>query len=78
MTIRDSHDDDDDDDGVELNALGCRVDILWTNCDQCVRMVQCCFTSTETIRTIRDGYLHLTELLPELCEKLLLEYSFIK
>ena len=29
------------------------VDILGTNCDQCVCMVQCCFTSTETIRLIR-------------------------
>ena len=47
------HDDDDDD--VELNAvrLGCRVDILGTNCDQRVCMVQCCFTSTKTIRLIR-------------------------
>ena len=40
---------------VELNVLGCRVDILGTNCDQCVSMVQCCFTSTETIRLIRTG-----------------------
>ena len=47
------NDDDDDDDDVELNVLGCRVDILGTNCDQCVRMVQCCFTSTETVRLIR-------------------------
>ena len=31
------------------------VDILGTNCDQRVCMVQCCFTSTETIRLIRDG-----------------------
>ena len=31
------------------------VDILGTNCDQCVCMVQCCFTSTETIRLIRTG-----------------------
>ena len=37
-------------DDMELNVLGCRVDILGTNCDQCVCMVQCCFTSTETIR----------------------------
>ena len=30
------------------------VDILGTNCDQCRRsMVQCCFTSTETVRVIR-------------------------
>ena len=28
-------------------------DILGTNCVQCVCMVQCCFTSTETIRLIR-------------------------
>ena len=29
------------------------VDILGTNCDQCLNMVQCCFTSTETVRLIR-------------------------
>ena len=29
------------------------VDILGTNCDQCLSMVQCCFTSTETGRLIR-------------------------
>ena len=40
-------------DDIELNVLGCRVDILETNCDQC------CFTSTETIRLIRT----LTQLL---------------
>ena len=28
-----------DDDDVELNVLGCRVDILGTHCDQCVCMV---------------------------------------
>ena len=44
-----------DDDDVELNVLGCRIDILGTNCDQCVSTVQCCFTSTETIRLIRTG-----------------------
>ena len=44
-----------DDDDVEFNVLGCRVDILGTNCDQCVCMVQCSFTSTETIRLIRTG-----------------------
>ena len=38
-----------------LNVLGCRVDILVTNCDQCLSMVQCCFTSTETVRFIREG-----------------------
>ena len=43
------------DDVVELNVLGCRVDILGTNCDQCVSMVQCCFTSTETVRLISTG-----------------------
>ena len=43
----------DDDDDVELNVLGCRVDILGTNCDQCGCMVQCYFTSTETVRLIR-------------------------
>ena len=29
------------------------VGILGTNCDQCLNMVQCCFTSTETVRLIR-------------------------
>ena len=29
--------------------------MLGTNCDQCVSMVQCCFTSTETIRLVRTG-----------------------
>ena len=42
-----------DDDNVELIVLGCRVDILGTNYDQCVSMVQCCFTSTETIGRVR-------------------------
>ena len=28
--------DDDSDDDVELNVLGCRVDMLGTNCGQCV------------------------------------------
>ena len=32
------------------------VDILGTNCDQCLwSMVECCFTSTETVRLIRTG-----------------------
>ena len=31
------------------------LDVLETNCDQCVCMLQCCFTSTETIRFISDG-----------------------
>ena len=44
-----------DDDDVEFNVLGCRVDILGTNCDQCVCMVQCCLTSTETIMLIWTG-----------------------
>ena len=43
------------DDDVELNVVGCRVDIFGTNCDQCVSTVQCCFTSSETIRLIRTG-----------------------
>ena len=30
-------------DDAELNVLGCQVDILGTNCDQCLSMVQCCF-----------------------------------
>ena len=29
------------------------VDILGTNCDQCRSKVQCCFTSTETVKLIR-------------------------
>ena len=29
--------------------------LLGTNCDQCVNMVQCCFTFTETIKLIRTG-----------------------
>ena len=42
------------DDDVELYVLGCRVDVLGTNCcDQCLSMVQCCFTSTETVKLIR-------------------------
>ena len=45
----------DGDDDVELNVLGCSVDILGTNCDQCVSMVQYCFTSTKTIKLIRTG-----------------------
>ena len=44
-----------DDDDVELNILRCRVDILGTNCDQYESVIQCCFTSTETIRLIRTA-----------------------
>ena len=40
-------------DDIELHVVGCRVDILGTNCDQCLSMAQCCFTSTETARLIR-------------------------
>ena len=40
---------------VELRVLGCRWTYIGTNCDQCVCMVQCCLTSTETIRLIRTG-----------------------
>ena len=32
---------------------GVSFDILGTNCDQCLSMVQCCFTSTETVRLVR-------------------------
>ena len=46
---------DTDDDDVGLHVLVCRVDILGTNCDQGVSMVQRCFTSTETIKLIRTG-----------------------
>ena len=38
-----------------LLSSGCRVGILGTKCDQCVCMVQCYFTSTETVRPIRTG-----------------------
>ena len=44
-----------DDDDVDLNVLGCLVHISGTHCDQCVSMVHCCFTSTESIRLIKDG-----------------------
>ena len=37
------------DDDVELDVLGCRVDILGTNCDRCMCLVQCCFTSTGSL-----------------------------
>ena len=38
----------DDDDDVELNVcLRMSVDMLGTNCAQCVSMVHCCFTSTD-------------------------------
>ena len=40
---------------VELNVLGCRADILGTNCDQCVSTVQCYFTSLETMRLTSTG-----------------------
>ena len=43
------------DDDVELRVLGCRLTYLGTNCDQCLSMAQRCFTSTETVRLIRDG-----------------------
>ena len=44
----------DDDGDVELHVLRCRLTLLLgTNCDQCRSMVQCCFTSTETVRLIR-------------------------
>ena len=42
-------------DDVELTVFECRVDILGTDCDQCVSVVECCFTSTETVRLIRTG-----------------------
>ena len=29
------------------------ADILGANCDQCRSMVQCCYTSTETVRLIK-------------------------
>ena len=31
------------------------LQLLGTKCDQCLNMVQCCFTSMETIRLIRTG-----------------------
>ena len=58
---------DDGDDDIEINVLGCRVDILGTNCDQCVSMVQCDFTSTETIRLLRTATSTFTQLLSCVC-----------
>ena len=52
-----SYNDDDVDDDVELNVLGYRADVLGTNYDQCVCMVQCYFTSTETIKLMTKMYL---------------------
>ena len=60
-------DDDDDDDDLEINVLGCRVDRLGTNCDQCVSMVQCGFTSRETIRLLRMATSTFTQLLSSVC-----------
>ena len=57
-----------DDDDVELNVLGCRVDLAGENCDQCVSMVQCCFTSTETLRLNRTGSPGWPPRVQELCE----------
>ena len=42
-----------DDDEVEFHVPRMSVDILGTNCDQCLSMVQCCFASTETVRLVR-------------------------
>ena len=60
-------------DGV--NVIGCRVDILRTNCDQCVSVVPFCCTSTETIRLIRTGSPgrppRLSHTAPELCGNVL-------
>ena len=42
------------------------VDILGTNCDQCLSTVQCCFTSTETVGSIRTESLGRTPRLPQL------------
>ena len=66
-------------DNVELNVLGCRVDILGTNCDQCRSMVQCCFTSTETVGLLgtgaQDGHLDF-HTVPELCRVLYNNFTF--
>ena len=40
---------------VHTKPQGCPVDISGTNCHQCVCMVQCGFTSTETTRLVRTG-----------------------
>ena len=42
-----------DDDDCRASCPRMSVDILGTNCDQCMSMVQCCFTSTETVRLVR-------------------------
>jgi len=46
-----SDDDDDDDDDVELNVLGCRVDILGANCDQCVNGSMLLYATLRNRRT---------------------------
>ena len=48
-----------DADAVELHVPGCRLTYyIGTNCDQCLSTVQCCFTSTKTVRLIgTDGHL---------------------
>ena len=50
---RDKSGEEDYDGDVELQCPWMSVDILGTNCDQCVSMVQYCFTYTETIRLVR-------------------------
>ena len=47
----DDDDDDDDDNDVELRVLGCRLTYEGQTVTQ--SMVQCCFTSTKTVRLIR-------------------------
>ena len=43
-----------DDDDIKLHILRCQLTYqVGTKCDQCLSMVQCCFTSTETVRLIR-------------------------
>ena len=57
------------------------VDILGTNWDQCLSMVQCCFTSTETVRLFRtespgrpprlshSTWTHLASYAPDMSDK---------
>ena len=52
------------------------VDILGTKRDQCLSMVQCCFTSTETIRLIRTGSPGRPPRLPHSSRTLTPHYSF--
>ena len=44
-----------DDDDVGLNVLRCRADVLGTHSNFHKRLVECCFTSTETVDLLGTG-----------------------